>query len=147
MEGKFLDEQLKGIDVTTISYFQLRLEHRETSRRRKHKIATEQPEGERDESEDEEDRSNFRSQVPSKKTKVVKQKQVLIAGPSYSFLNKPIGRVNLICIPICTGVVMKGDTVSLMGTDWKVNDLYFSDNKIFVEVEKRDEAFFKTQNS
>ena len=142
VEGKFLDEQLKGIDVTTISYFQLRPEHCETSRRGKHKRATEQPEGERDESEDEDDRFNIRIQGPSKKTKVVKKKPALIGGPSDPFLNRPNGRVNLVCIPISTGVVMKGDTLSLMGTDWKVNDLYFSGNKLFLEVEKRD--FFKS---
>ena len=124
------------------SHFHLQPEHGETSRRGKHKSATEQPEGERDESEDE-DRSNIRSQVPTKKTKVVKQKHVLIGGPSDPFLNKPNSRVNLICIPISTGVVIKSDTVSLMGTDWKVNDLYFS-KKIFLEVEKRVDAFFKS---
>ena len=78
VEGNIRDEQPKKIDVTTISYFQLRPEHCETSRRGKHKRATEQPEGERDENEDEVDRSNIRSQVPSKKTKVVKQKHVPI---------------------------------------------------------------------
>ena len=40
-------------------------------------------------------------------------------------------------------ITITGDLVTVMGITWKVNGLYLLDTKIFVEVEKEDDQFFK----
>ena len=40
-------------------------------------------------------------------------------------------------------IMITGDLVTVMGITWKVNGLYLLNTKIFVEVEKEDDQFFK----
>ena len=40
-------------------------------------------------------------------------------------------------------ITITGDLVTVMGITWKVNGLYLLDTKLFVEVEKEDDQFFK----
>ena len=39
---------------------------------------------------------------------------------------------------------MKSDTVSLMGDDWEVKDLYFPEIKLLLEVEIGENSIFKS---
>ena len=104
-DGKLFDDQLDGIDLTTISYFQLRPGKHEESYKKKRVTLREGTE----EDTDDEDDCNIRTELPSrKKPKLAK---VLSGGPVEPFLTKPEGRVELVSVPIKNGVAVKGDIV------------------------------------
>ena len=142
-EGKFLDDQLDRIDLTTISYFQLRPgKHEETSKKK----VTFQEETEFEEDTDDEDGCNIRTELPSRKKPKLAQKTKLSGGPTDPFENKPEGRVTLVSIPIRNGVAVRGDIVSVKGTvfSWRVNGIFLEDSRSFIEVEKENDPFFKS---
>jgi len=142
-EGKFLDDQLDRIDLTTISYFQLRPgKHEETSKKK----VTFQEETEFEEDTDDEDGCNIRTELPSRKKPKLAQKTKLFGGPTDPFENKPEGRVTLVSIPIRNGVAVRGDIVSVKGTvfSWRVNGIFLEDSRSFIEVEKENDPFFKS---
>ena len=70
------------------------------------------------------------------------QYQAIIGGPSQSFKSTPLERKELVCVPISTGVVIKGDIVEILGCDWKINSIYYLKTKLLVEVEKQDDPSF-----
>ena len=139
-DGKFFDNQLDGIDLTTISYFQLRPGKHEESYKKKRVTLREGTE----EDTDDEDDCNIRTELPSrKKPKLAK---VLSGGPVEPFLTKPEGRVELVSVPIKNGVAVKGDIVNVVGTEfsWRVFGIFIEDSRLFIEVEKEDDPFFKS---
>ena len=73
---------------------------------------------------------------------ILMQYQAIIGGPSQSFKSTPLERKELVCVPISTGVVIKGDIVEILGCDWKINSIYYLKTKLLVEVEKQDDPSF-----
>ena len=68
---------------------------------------------------------------------------IVIGGPSHSFKTTPLEQIELVCAPISTGVVIKGDIVEILCYDWKINSIYYLQTRLFVEVEKLDDPSFK----
>ena len=100
----------------------------------------------REETEDthDEDDCQIRTELPSRKKP--KFAKTLSGGPSELFRNKPEGRVALVSIPIINGVAVKGDIVNVVGTEfsWRVIGIFIENSRLFIEVEKEDDTFFKS---
>ena len=166
-DGEFIDDQIEKIEVTKISYFQLRPENykKSSSFRKKRSLTFVDPPSDTDElesatgdslaedcsiksprvpkSQNECSESNCHNtkRKPLAKIRVIK---ALNGGPYDPFKNKPNARTDLVCVPVATGVVTRGDTVTILGTTWKVNGLYWHDTKAFIEVEKDHDILFKS---
>ena len=159
-EREWIDDQIEKTEVTKISYFQTRPEYYQKSSRTMQSLTFVDPPSDADSDELESDSltkdcSNIRTEVPKSqnecsschstrrkpKIRVIK---ALNGGPCDPFKNKPDARTNLVCVPVATGVVTKGDTVTILGTTWKVNGLYWHDTKVFLEVEKDYDILFKS---
>ena len=78
--------------------------------------------------------------------KKLKFAKTLFGGPAEPFRKKPEGRVEVVSFPIKNGVAVKGVIVNVTGTEfsWRVNGIFIEDSRLFIEVEKEVDSFFKS---
>ena len=132
--GKWLDEQIADLDTKLIKYDHLQpgTVRPETAERIKPEKSVSssdhQPDDEEDsyeEKSDEEDCpgrrrvASIRTQVPKKKVKSTNSKS-LKGGPSDPFMSPLDARADLVCVPIATGVVMKGKSQKSSFSDFNL---------------------------